>query len=355
MESLQQSHQRRQETAGFSLIELIGVMAVMAILASVILPSLIKRIQIEAAKNESAFLDQIGGALIDHLRSSKEIPDQHGWAQVVAAELGVQPDEILESPQQSRRLYLIDPALRLGAAGGTLSFAQTTAGSPEPISPRVMILSSMDGTKPIPLGDGVIGAEEFETLWNLPSGGVPPGWSDRWQKSAGDLKVRRINFAPEFHKVMLSNYDSIDPGTYSIDGGSVQVIPYAGINAYFVDGTVLGLHDGAGILETRQIPHRSVAFTFERGTWRGQVHLGLKLAGDDVYNATTLFANSGQSSLALAGATPSVVIDRFTDYMNRYVEWDAANFPTNESQSYNAVLAAQAALGNTTSSLIYSH
>ena len=273
---------------------------------------------------------------------------------MVAAELGVRSEEILESHQQSRRLYVIDPTLRLGTASGTLPFAQNTAGSVEPVSPRVMILSSMDGTKPIPLSSGVIGAEEFDTLWDLPTGGVPPDWSDRWQKSPEDLKVRRIHFAPLFHKVMLNNYDSIGPGSYSIDGGAVQMVPYEGITAYFADGTMLGLHDSAGTLETRQILHRGVAFTFERGTWRGQIHLGLKLAGDDIYDATTLFANSAQNTLAQAGATPSLVIDRFTDYMNRYVEWDAASFPGTGSQSYSAVLAAQAALGTTSASLLYS-
>ena len=346
--------QANRKRAGFSLMELIGVMAVTAILASVILPSLIRQVQIQAAKNESAFLDRIGRALEDHLRRNKTFPDETTWTQAAASEMGVPVAEVLESPQQSQRLYVIDPALRLGTANGTLPFSQTSAGSTEPVSPRVMILTSMDGTKPIPLSSGVIDQDDFEALWTLPTGSVPTEWSNQWQGSGENLKVHRINLTPLFQKVFLNNYDSTDPGKFSIEGGTQQVVPSTGVEAFFVEGTVLGLHDSSGNLVTRQILNRFAAFTYERDTWRGQVHQGLKLSGDEVYNATTLFALSASNSDAQAGATPGAVIDRFTDFMNRYVEWDTANFPGNSSQIYDAVIAAQAALADTTSPLIYS-
>lgn len=348
------TQRRGQITAGFSLLELIGVMAVTAILASVILPSVIRQVQIQAGVNETAFLERAGRALKDHLLRSKVFPDENTWAEAVAAELGVPVTEVLESPQQSQRIFIIDPALRLGTAAGTLPFMQSSSGSIEPVSARVMILSSMDGTKVIPLSDGVTAAADFEELWTLSSGSVPSGWGSQWQQSGEDLKVARINLAPLFKKVILNNYDSVNPGRYSINGGTELLVPTAGIETYFVDGTVIGLHDNAGSLETRQILRKPIAFTFERDTWRGQVHQGLRLSGDDVYNATTLFAIAASNGNAQGGATSSLVIDRFTDFMNRYVEWDAANFPGIGSQSYDAVIAAHAALGNSTSPLVYS-
>jgi type II secretory pathway pseudopilin PulG len=349
------SPQRNSHTlAGFSLMELIGVMAVTAILASVILPSVIRQVQIQAGKNETAFLQSIGSALTDHLLRNKAFPDESTWAQAVASELGVPAAKVLESPQQSQRIYIIDPALRLGTASGTLPFTQNGNGSIDPVSPRIMVLSSLDGTKVIPLSEGVAAAADFDELWTLPTGSVPSGWDTLWQQSGEDLKVVRINLASLFHKVILNNYDSANPGGYSVDGGASQSVPAGSIATFFVETTVLGLHDNAGSLETRQILRKPVAFTYERGTWRGQVHQGLQLSGDDVYNATSLFALSASNGDAQAGAAPSLVIDRFTDFMNRYAEWDAANFPGNGSQSYNAVIAAQTALGNTTSPLVYS-
>jgi hypothetical protein len=216
-----------------------------------------------------------------------------------------------------------------------------------------MILSSLDGTKPIPLNNGVIAAVDFNTVWDLPAGSVPPDWSSLWQLTQDDLKVQRINLTPLFHKAIVNNYDSINPGGYSVDDDTVQTVPSEGINTFLVEGTVLGLHDSAGELETRQIVRRSCAFTFERETWRGQVFQGLKLSGDDVYNATTLFAVSPLNPQAQAGAISSLMIDRYTDFMDRYVEWDEANFPGQGSESYEAVAVAQAALRSIANQLIY--
>lgn len=354
-EHLQPGGNRRQHRSegGFSLIELIGVMAVAAILASVILPSVIRQIQLQAAKTENVFLETIGNALKAHLRRNKTFPDENTWAQIVSTELGVPASEIEETPQQGQRVYVIDPLLRLGAEEETLPFTQTAAGSIEPVSPRVMILSSLDGHKLIPVSNGVIDASDFDILWNLPDGSVPPSWSALWQRSQDDLKVQRINLAPLFHKIIVNNYDSINPGSYSVDDGLAQLIPAEGVSSFFLEGTVLGLHDSGGNLETRQIVRRPCAFTFERETWRGQVFQGLKLSGDDLYSSTSLFAASPQNSQAQSGATPGGVIDAMKDYMERYAEWDSANFP-GSGTTRDAIEAAQSTLESVSNQLIYS-
>ena len=40
---------------------------------------------------------------------------------------------------------------------------------------------------------------------------------------------------------------------------------------YYLDGTVLGLHDTNSVVQTRHLLKRSISFMFESGSWRGQV------------------------------------------------------------------------------------
>ena len=338
---------------GFSLLELIGVMAVTAILASVILPSVVRTIEMETAEKEGVFLENAAAALKNYLRREKAFPDETGWAAVVAVELGMPVSEVSESSRQSQRVYVIDPSLRLGTAAGVLPFEQTSDGSIAPVSPRIMILSSTDAARVIPLTSGVISQSEFDTLWALPVDGVPGDWEAEWQLSGDRLKIVRVNLDSLFLNVRLNNYESANPGQYSIDGGIQQTVLTTGLDSYFVEGTLLGLYDDAGELESQEILQRPLTFTFERGAWRGQVYLGLALSGDDVYSATSLFAGASVNGYALGGATPSLAVDRFTYFMDCYLDWDNAGFPGTGSQSYNAVVAAQAALATTSSSLVF--
>src|SRR5437867_2181421 len=113
----------------FSLIELIGVLAVMAILAAVLAPALIRQMDKIAGDQESAALKSFSDALQTSAMRSRYIPSYTNWPSIVAAELGVDIAYVTNSPRKQPRLCLIDSTLQIGNNTGFLPYTQTSAGS----------------------------------------------------------------------------------------------------------------------------------------------------------------------------------------------------------------------------------
>src|SRR6187402_2057425 len=78
---------------GFTLIEMIGVLAIMAILAAVTVPPVIERIHLAKAAKEMRDLPVLAAALNRHILRTKTIPSQD-WAQVIADELAVPINQV---------------------------------------------------------------------------------------------------------------------------------------------------------------------------------------------------------------------------------------------------------------------
>src|SRR5438552_857859 len=72
----------------FSLIEMVGVLAVMAILAAALVPALIRQMDRIAGEQESAALKSFGDALQQSILRKRYIPSASDWATNIAAELG---------------------------------------------------------------------------------------------------------------------------------------------------------------------------------------------------------------------------------------------------------------------------
>src|SRR5205823_4318831 len=98
----------------FSLIELIGVLAVMAILAAVMVPALIRQMDRIAGEQESAALKSFGDALQQSILRKCYIPSATDWATNIATELGVEVANATTNARRQPRFFLIDPALRTG-------------------------------------------------------------------------------------------------------------------------------------------------------------------------------------------------------------------------------------------------
>ncbi len=143
---------RNNRRGGFTLIELIGVLAVIAILAGMILPNVIKITQNAQGDAEEGTLESFGKGLVDFIVRTRTIPVNivsggvPAWDAAIAEEVGVAPGSIATNDLNNTRYYIWDndatlfPLLNGGAYVQTEATAVAANGLGRP---RIMIVSSI--------------------------------------------------------------------------------------------------------------------------------------------------------------------------------------------------------------------
>ena len=330
-----------RRSAGFSLLELIGVLAIISILASILTPPIIQQINLAIARRETAQLTEIAAAFRLAVMRENRIPDETGWIDMVAAEWGRPSEDVRTNDRRTPRVFVIDGALRIGTAEGTLPYLQGTQGSIQPVSPRILILSNLDPAKTIPVSDGVLAAADFAQLWNTPDDATPTGWGGSWAASnaGADLKIQRIDLFPLFHRVILNCSSSPTP-YFSFGSGNTVRLTSSGYSAYYLESTVVKLYDPNENLDTQQILERSASLAFENNSWNGRIFQGLPSSDDGITLAHEVFLHSCQGSPDARDAFVSAL----TLYFSSYADWAAAEFPAGENASYAALQSAASAL-----------
>jgi type II secretory pathway pseudopilin PulG len=359
---------------GFSLIEIIGVLAVLAIGAVAVLSLTTKSIDVNFSKQESANLQGFASALQTSILRNRYIPGTNDWYQIVAAEMGVSTNNVLYNLRNpsSQRAFLVDPNLSIG--GGTLPYTQDrTNGSPQPSNSRVMILSSIAPSAPLPPA-GVV-SSNFNTLWNTADGALPASGFAGWGGTGDDLKIQRINLGPLFINLSLADYSTTNLGQYRIDGAGPCNVPLAtGVSGYFLQTTLLDLlTDSAagGTTNARLILDNTASYFYVAGVWRnvpyvpaatgtalGQTNGDAATLAQMISISAGLFGSSPYNSAAAAGVTPPIVVNAMSNFMYNYIPY--ANWVVNSNGGtwatsgpyYSAASASQSALYNAMNNLL---
>ena len=358
----QRSRSRQKPERAFSLIEMIGVLAVIAILATALAPSFVRQMDKTAGDQESATLKSFGDALQQSImRYPHYIPSEADWASTIAIELAADVTTVTNSPRRQPRVFLIDPALQIGSNGRGLPYSQTSIGSVitnnsgaviPPVSPRVMILSSIGRALPAGLVSGVANAANFTNIWNSADGTVPaaPVFSG-WAGSGNDLKVQRVDLSPLFVQLQLTRNVSSCCPRYSIDldnwnsaiavSGTISDWP-----GYFIQNSILYLYNHGGELDSQQILIRNNTFIYDQNVWRGSIGGEGFLAGLDIASVVDRYLAAYPNVHAQNGTNQqAIVVQKMIDFMDRYGDWVAAGFPTNSTAAtYVAAKSAQDAM-----------
>ena len=133
----------KTQAAGLTMIEFLGVIAIIAILALAVTATVIRRVDQGYINREIADLKTIGDAYVRSCVRNKRIPSTNDWAPNVANQIAMPVNRVLQTGRKTARIFLVDPSLTIG--GGTLPYTQTTAGTAVPTNARVLVASSLSG------------------------------------------------------------------------------------------------------------------------------------------------------------------------------------------------------------------
>ena len=306
---------RNHRKDGFTLIECIGVVTVIALVAAMLVPAVIRRIDQAARDRDAAELATMADALKNYVLKTKTIPSNLPGA--ISTNMALPLTLISKTPRKTDRTFMIDPSF---SVSGGLPYKQTTAGTAKPSSARMMILSTLESNSP---------SGNFDTLWNT--------------VDTAALRIKRVNLEPLFHQVLLVNRDALNP-KFSIDANSnYDLVPSGvGTNTYYLEGSMLGLYatNSTPLLTARHLLTSSIGFVFEGGSWHAQI-VGTNSLSTSTNNnntsqafaatAAAFFATNWNPGADLHGgqsANQSAALAAMYNFMSDYTLW-ANTTPTN--------------------------
>jgi len=321
-------HSGSRLRAGWTLIESIAVMAVIAVLAATIAPTIIRRVDRAAWTKETADLNDINDTFTQSILRTKTIPNHTTWASAVASQMSLPISAISTNARRYARAFYMDQNLDINGSG--LPYTQTTNGTAKPNNARVMIVSSLAGALPLP--SGLLSTSDFDPIWNAADGAKPSTWTT-WTGTGDDLRIKKINLEPLFYQLILINHDPTNApkAPFSIDRVATNTVASGpnGWNKYYLEGSDLWLLDSASPpnLRTRYLLRRNISFIFESGSWRGQIQGGETFSDTNGQTASsflqlaTAFYNAPVNPNAGGGASPASVLITMYTFMFDYVFW----------------------------------
>ena len=221
----------RTVDTGFTLIEMIGVIAIMSILAAAVAPNALRSIERAAVRAEADTLHNLGEQVKLYLRDTAVAPTSANWNTVFANAnyVALSPTDLLYNRRQSQlgpitRIYVPDPVAA---------------------NQRAMFLSSMRNGIALPSLANI--SNYFKNIWDTTDGIVPgtqpglpaAGWGAWNVDNIEYLVIERVNLGTVY-RTDLQNYPFTlnNKGTTTV---SYEIVPATGPRQWGdIDTTALG-------------------------------------------------------------------------------------------------------------------
>ena len=200
----------------FTLIEMIGVIAIMAILAAVIAPNVVRKMQAAGQDAEETELGVLAEGLMDYVLGNRIIP-QSGfgpgvWSTNISSQIDVPVNNISQNNLNCSRRYWFDPSTDLnGLSDNSAAYNQNAVPAANisgyiigsnatlPANPRAMIISDMTTGCTANINSVADTNANFAAVWNQADPVNDP------LVEGPTLKIARINFAKLFKTVTLQS------------------------------------------------------------------------------------------------------------------------------------------------------
>lgn len=196
---------------GFSLIEVIGVMAIIAILLSAAAPNVIKLIKNERQDAEDVTLESIGEAFVAFVEEKQIIPNGVAWEDSLSNFVDLSTNDLSQAINGNRVLY-IHPDFTIGnfptSSYNQDSIFQSTGDVPldsTPGDPRVIIASNLYTN----ITTTTLTSAQFDAVWNQ-TGSIPTDLVE-----ADSVSIERINLNAQFFPVIFNVASA--PGSWAVN------------------------------------------------------------------------------------------------------------------------------------------
>ncbi|MEO0574252.1 MAG: type II secretion system protein [Pseudomonadota bacterium] len=245
---------------GFTLMELIAVMAILAILSAVLAPSLIDAVDDAYAAAETDNLAQLADDLERYIRDTGIVPGRAvaSWSAAIATTSSRAALAVQQNERGYTRSVYFDPAF-VSASGGFDGYTQSSGLTAAPASPRFMVISSLSANVGVQANDTAV----FNAIWDRDAGAAIVE-SDR-------LKIERRHVGGLFHRVLLIN-QLTSQVAYALNGSAQLAVPAAStgvdglLSRYVIDGSELALYSGpypTGALASAALVNADLSVRYE--------------------------------------------------------------------------------------------
>ncbi|HXJ61163.1 MAG TPA: hypothetical protein VNU68_31340 [Verrucomicrobiae bacterium] len=357
---LQRANSRQlQDARAFTVIELTGVLAIIALLAAAVIPNIIRRIDRAAWQRETSDLSAMADGLVKSVLIEKRIPATNQLPAAIATYRNLSLNQVTTTPRGFQRAFLVDPNASINGNDLRSSpFVQTNGvWANPPANARVMILGSIAKPALSTITDS------FNDIWNTPEGGKPASWTGQ----ADDLRIQRLELGKSFYKLYLLNLDPTN-GYYTFETNALSSVPLAGgqLTAYVLAGTSVNLYRGTTngtTLQLRVIMNSDQSFVYLNNRWTRDLSSNDPgtLADGSFGDWVDQFLNCGGPGPPYpdSWASPQAVVDQFYTYLWAYSVWAEKDFEgiiggtTVQNPLYRVAYDAEVSLNEFSNNLIH--
>jgi type II secretory pathway pseudopilin PulG len=376
----------RGRCSGVTTIELIAVLAIIAILAGIVAYSVMKRISVAGANAETISLSTLAETYKTAVMRTRSVPNMTNWWTVLSDELTQSESDVLKNRKGNVRLMLPHPQARItntvGSGNFVCNLAQDSGWQGSPVYQQnafgalslanlKIVFASSIGSPLVSTSqttDFIKNSDDFDKIWNTSKDAIPntTHFLNLSNKLNGgeDLVLLRLDLAPMFCRVVLNNMDDVNPW-YSLDGSTnldnppmakkvgVGIPPACQVCTWFIKGTTLDLRFPSttglpGNIQMSEVINESVSYVFEKGRWcrraasakdtKGNLSGFIGLVEDYLSvqktNMTFVKGHTGDWSY------PQDVVNDIYTFMIGYSDWAESGFQGQETSGSSATKAA---------------